>query len=838
MISDFNEPGLTDKQVFASREKYGYNRLNAKKHYYFLESIVSLAKEPMVILLIVTSSVYFIVGKTGDGIFMASAILLVSAISLYQESRSRNALTKLKSLTQPNAKVIRNGSIAEIKSEELVVGDYLVAEEGTSVSADGIIVHANDFSVNESILTGESLTVYKNGSGPDNKIFAGTNVVSGLAIAVISETANETRLGKIGKSLENIKEEKTPLEIKINDFVKKMVIGGAVVFVFVWVVNYLGTRQLIDSILKALTLAMSILPEEIPVAFTTFMALGAWRLMKMGILAKKIKTVETLGSATVICTDKTGTITENKMTLASFFTLDTDKISTLKDKLTGSENELITLAMWASEPIPFDPMEIALHNAYAAVMADDERLSFKLIHEYPLGGIPPMMTHVFEDNTGRRIIAAKGAPEALLNVSKLSVEEQQRVEEVIITLASKGYRLLGVAETSYVGNDFRDKQEQYQFHFKGIVAFYDPPKENIPSVLQQFYEAGIAVKIVTGDNAATTHAIAKQVGFKGLDANISGDELMKLPDAEIQEVVSKINIFTRMFPEAKLKVINALKANNEIVAMTGDGINDGPALKAAHIGIAMGKKGTEIAKQAASLILLEDDLSKMLDAVAMGRRIYANLKKAIQYIISIHIPIILTVVLPLALRWVYPNIFSPVHIIFLELIMGPTCSIIFENEPMEKNTMLQNPRPFSTAFFSWHELTISIIQGIAITLGTLSVYQYAVHQSFNEPITRTMVFTVLISANIFLTLVNRSFYFSIFTTMKYKNILLVLIVGITVTISGLLLFIKPLTIFFEFETLNLIQLSISIGIGFLSVIWLEIAKWIMRMKHLTHINRM
>jgi Ca2+-transporting ATPase len=312
---------------------------------------------------------------------------------------------------------------------------------------------------------------------------------------------------------------------------------------------------------------------------------------------------------------------------------------------------------------------------------------------------------------------------------------------------------------------------------------------------------------------------------------------MKLSDAQLQERVLDTHVFTRVFPDAKLKIINALKANKEIVAMTGDGVNDGPALKAAHIGIAMGKKGTEIARQAASLILLEDNLSKMVDAIAMGRRIYTNLKKAIQYIISIHIPIILTVFIPLVLGWVYPNIFSPIHIIFLELIMGPTCSIIYENEPMEKNTMIQNPRPFTTTFFNWKELTTSIIQGLMITIGTLLTYQYAVHEGLNESLTRTMIFTVLISANIFLTLVNRSFYYSISTTIKYKNNLVLLIISITIAIVGLLLFVKPFTKFFEFEHLNLSQLSFSIGTGFLFVIWYEVIKWKKRAKKKQLISR-
>jgi P-type Ca2+ transporter type 2C len=830
-VNNFNIQGLTDEQVLAARTKYGSNRLAYKKENGFLDALKSLAKEPMVVLLLVASTIYFISGNTGDGIFLAAAIVLVATISLYQDSRSRNALEKLKDFTQPMCKVIRNGSVVEIKSEDLVVGDSLMVEEGNSIAADGVIVHSNDFSVNESILTGESLSVYKDQSKEDNVIYLGTTVASGLAIVTISAIGNETKLGKIGKSLESIKEEKTPLELQIGNFVKWMVFAGAVVFIIVWVINYFQSHDVLDSLLKSLTLAMSILPEEIPVALTTFMALGAWRLMKMGIVVKQMKTVETLGSATVICTDKTGTLTENKMSLAKLFALATQTISDAEKVMGDAEREMVRLAMWASEPIPFDPMEVALHHAYTKSILPDERPDYKMVHEYPLGGKPPMMTHLFENNSGMRIIAAKGAPEALMNVSNLTTEEIQQIENAIKTLATDGYRVLAVGESTFTGNHYPATQQEFKFAFKGLVAFYDPPKKNIQSVLENFYKAGIAVKIVTGDNAATTTAIAKQIGFRGFEKSISGDELVKLSDTELQQVVLDTNVFTRMFPDAKLKIINALKATSQIVAMTGDGVNDGPALKAAHIGIAMGKKGTEIAKQAASLILLEDDLSKMVDAVAMGRKIYTNLKKAIQYIISIHIPIILTVFIPLALGWLYPNIFSPIHIIFLELIMGPTCSIIYENEPMEENLMMQKPRPLTTTFFNWRELTTSIIQGLMITVGTLIMYQYALSQGLNESLTRTMVFTVLISANVFLTLVNRSFYYSIFTTIKYKNNLVLLVISITLVLTGLLIYVKPIAEFFAFESLNGLQLSLCMGIGFLSVLWFEGVKWRKRILH-------
>lgn len=828
--NQFNIKGLDSEQVNLSREKFGRNKLDYKKENTFLDVLLRIVKEPMTILLMVASSIYFISGETGNGIFMVVAILFITSISLYQDSRSKNALEKLKDLSQPHCKVIRNGTLEEIKSEELVVGDFLLVEEGTLITADGTIVQSNDFSVNESILTGESLAVFKDKDKEDNFIYSGTIVSSGLAIAKITSIGNETKLGKIGKSLESISEEKTPLEIQVFNFVKWMAIVGAIVFVLVWVINYWQSQHILNSLLQSLTLAMSILPEEIPVAFTTFMALGAWRLMKVGIVVKQTKTVETLGSATVICTDKTGTITENKMSLAKLFVLKNNTIVSPEDTLNKSEKELITIAMWASEPIPFDPMEVALHEAYKDLKQNDERPNYKLVHEYPLDGKPPMMTHIFSESNGSKIIAAKGAPEALINVSNLNESEIQQIHSAIELLATEGYRVLGVGVSNFEGVEYPAQQQDLPFEFKGIVAFYDPPKKNIQRVFEDFYTAGINVKIITGDNAATTASIAKQIDFKDYDKTISGDELMALSEKELQTRVMGTAIFTRMFPEAKLKIINALKANNQIVAMTGDGVNDGPALKASHIGIAMGKKGTEIAKQAASLILLEDDFSKMVDAVAMGRKIYTNLKKAIQYIISIHIPIILTVFIPLALGWIYPNIFSPIHIIFLELIMGPTCSIIYENEPMEPNTMAQKPKPLSTTFFKLKELSTSIVQGVFITVGTLSAYQFAVASDYNEAITRTMVFTVLITANIFLTLINRSFYYSILTTLKYKNNMILFIVFITVALLGLILYVRPLTAFFEFETLNSYQILISISIGFISVIWFEIVKVIKRIK--------
>jgi Ca2+-transporting ATPase len=816
--------GLSNEEVTSSRTKNGTNSLEHQERNHFLMSFLEMVKEPMFLLLVAAASIYYISGDYGDGIFMTVAIFLVAAISLFQEARSRNAIDALNKLSQPKSKVIRNSEFAEIPSEEIVLGDFIQVEEGTFIPADAIIIQSNDFSVNEAILTGESLSIFKNETSEIKQVFQGTIVATGMAICEVTAIGNQTSLGKIGKSLEEIQEEKTPLQIQINNFVKKMSIIGLVIFAIVWGLNYYHSKSILDSLLKALTIAMSVIPEEIPVAFASFMALGAWRLMKMGIITKQTKTVETLGSATVICTDKTGTITENKMSLAQLYVFKSDAIVDTKIKLNTEAEEVLSYTMWSSEPIPFDAMEIAIHEAYTKLESVDERPNFKLVHEYPLGGKPPMMTHIFEDSKGTKIIAAKGAPEAIIAVSQLSESEKKQILVAIEKMANEGYRILGVGVAEFSGTNYPKTQQEFKFSFKGLVAFYDPPKANIQEVFETFYKAGIQLKIVTGDNAQTTSTIAKLVGFKDADKVLNGDELMAMDEATLKVKVMETAIFTRMFPEAKLKIIQALKDNNQIVAMTGDGVNDGPALKSAHIGIAMGKKGTEIAKQAANLILIDDDFAKMTDAIAMGRKIYLNLKKAIQYIISIHIPIILVVFIPLALGWIYPNIFTPVHIIFLEIIMGPTCSIIYENEPMERNLMLEKPRPLTTTFFNLKEITISIIQGLVITLGLFFMYQYCIQEGFSEIYTRTSIFLTLIASNIFLTLENRSFYYSIFTTIRYKNNLVLIIIGLTMVLTSLLLFVPVFSKFFLFEMVDYEQIGLSILIAFVSVMWMEVYK--------------
>ncbi len=822
--------GLNEEALNQSREKYGFNRMGSYGSSTWVTLLIDIVKEPMLILLIVVSIIYLVIGNYGDAVFMFAATVAVSLISFYQDNRSREALKEIEKLNEPLSTVIRDSKIIKIPTQEIAVGDLCITEEGKMVNADGRIVHSNDFAVNEASLTGESFSVFKDKDSENNKVYSGTITVSGLAVFEVEKIGKETRMGKIGESVTTIKEESSPLQTQIRKFVRGMAVIGVAVFVLVCIVRYIDTRDFFKSLLNGLTLAMSVLPEEIPVAFTTFMALGAWKLMKEGIIIKRSSIVETLGSTTVICADKTGTITENSMQLKYLY-----DFSTLQSYDANSFGEphlstLIEYAMWSSEPVPFDPMEKTLHNVYEQTQGKDARTDFRMIHEYPLDGKPPMMTHLFENGEGERIIAAKGAPESILSVCDLTDEKKEVIRDQVKDFGKEGLRILGVAKAVFEGNDFPEKQQDFKFGFLGLVAFYDPPKAGIQEVFQRIYEAGIKVKIITGDNSETTRAIARQAGIINASDCLEGNDILNYSQNELDDAVEKTTLFTRMFPEAKLTVVNTLKRKGEIVAMLGDGVNDAPALKAAHIGVAMGHKGTEIAKAAASLVITNDDLGKLVTGIEAGRRIYANIKKAIQYIISIHIPIILAVSLPLFLGWVYPQIFSPVHVIFLELVMGPTCSIVYENEPIEKNAMKRGPRALTNTFLNWRELTISIIQGLVITAGVLFIYQWSVANGGNEEKTRAMVFSTLIISNIVLSFENRSFYSSILESFTKRNPLLFGITSLTFLLLILILFEKRFASFFSVTQLSLNEFGMVFFTGIVSVVWFEVYKLFNRKK--------
>ena len=476
-------------------------------------------------------------------------------------------------------------------------------------------------------------------------------------------------------------------------------------------------------------------------------------------------------------------------------------------------------------------MEISIHQIYGQVVKNDQRQKFKMVAEYPLAGQPPLMTHVFEGENKQQIIAVKGGVEGVIRQSDLTEPEKEVIMKQYTSLAERGFRVLGVAEGGFY-KSLPSLQSDFRYHFLGLIAFYDPPKININKTITSFYKAGIDIKMITGDHAATAISIAKQVGIKNHGLYLDGDEIVHTDITLLQQKVKEVNVFTRMFPDAKLRIIESLKLNGEIVAMTGDGVNDGPALKSAHIGVAMGRSGSEVAKNAASLILMDDDLRWMVDAIALGRRIYENLKKAIRYIISIHIPVILIVAVPLLFSWVYIDIFTPVHVVFLELIMGPTCSIAFENEPIEKNSMSRPPAKRNGNLFSLKELSLSIIQGLIITISCLGVGYFYMEQGYTEGFVRTVIYSTLIFSNIFLTLVNRSFYFSLFTTLKFKNNLLSIILIISFFFLILTIYVRPVRELFDFVEIDISRLLFCGGIAFVGVMWIELYKYFIRRKDL------
>ncbi|MBP8066560.1 MAG: HAD-IC family P-type ATPase, partial [Flavobacterium sp.] len=468
--------GLSDEEVKKSQNEFGYNQIDSrpKSSWYYL--LLDILKEPMLLLLIAVSVIYVIVGNYTEALFMFGAIIAVSAISFYQDNRSKKALEALEKLNEPLSTVIRNREVLQIATSEIAVGDLCIIEEGKMINADGNIMHSNDFSVNEASLTGESYSVFKSSDTKDSNVYSGTLVVSGLAVIKVTAIGKNTRLGKIGQSLQQINEEISPLQQQITRFVKIMAFIGVAVFLMVWIYSFFKTGSIIESLLTGLTLAMSVLPEEIPVAFTTFMALGAWKLMREGIIIKQSSVVETLGSTTVICTDKTGTITENTMHLKQLYDFNSDKTYDEESFNETSLSELISFAMWSSEPVPFDPMEKTIHNIYEQTQANDRRNEFQMIHEYPLDGKPPMMTHLFENDSKERIIAAKGAPEAILAVSNLSDQEKEALRKKIQAFGQEGYRILGVAKSAFKGHNFPEKQQDFTFDFLGFTVFYDPPK--------------------------------------------------------------------------------------------------------------------------------------------------------------------------------------------------------------------------------------------------------------------------------------------------------------------------------------------------------------------------
>ncbi len=823
---------ISDSNIFAGLKKselpgliaqFGKNIFKQEKHDKFFRIIWDVLKEPMFLMLFAACALYFILGKSGEGLLMLAAMFFVAAISVYQELKSSRALEALKQYTEPRITVIRDGSEQLILSEDILPGDIMILEEGNKIPADAIVMQANDLTVNESILTGESAPVDKNIFAGFEKLFQGTTINSGKCYARVTTTGNRTMLGKLGKTVSAINSSKTLLQKQIGRFVIIMAVFGFTAFLMIWLINYFKSGDLPQSLLLGLALAMSAVPEEIPVAFSSFMALGAVKMARLGIITRQAQTIENLGAVSVICLDKTGTITENKMHVKKIYDFETKIIADLDQEKLLQKFNVLRYARLASEKEPFDAMEKAIVEAFQNHIPENDYETLAMIHEYPLSGKPPMMTHVYLSGD-TQLIVAKGAPERILRICMMERHEKNEAEKIVQEMASSGYRILGVCSVINHSGPYPEKQDDFNWKFEGLIALYDPPKINVNDVFAKWYQAGINIKLLTGDFAETAINIAGRSGIDNYEKFITGEEVMQQNQTELAETVKNINIYTRMFPVAKLKVVDTLKKNEEIVAMTGDGVNDGPALKSAHIGIAMGNKGSEIAKEAADLIITDDNLEKITDAIEHGRKIYSNFKKAIRYIISIHIPIILTASLPLILGWKFSNIFTPIHIIFLELIMGPTCSIFYEREPVEPDIMNKPPRVRSRNIFSWKELFLSVIQGLVIALGLLAFYYYFMHHGYNVEYVRTVIFTTLVLSNISLTFVNRSFEETFRKTIHYKNSLVPYVLLISAIFLFSIYFIEPLQFLFQMTHISALHYSICIANSLFCTGWFELYK--------------
>jgi Ca2+-transporting ATPase len=823
MMVTTRQLGLDENEVPLLQKKYGKNIFRFKRTWRIIHILRDVVVEPMFGLLIVACSLYFILGKHDEGIMMIVAMGFVGGISAYQEAKSSKALEALRQFTKPKVIVVRSGEERVIDSADLVPGDVVILSEGDKVPADAIILKQNDFTVNESIITGESFPAEKSEAENNNRLYQGTTVNSGQCYARVTDIANSTVLGKLGKSVTAYDAQRTLLQAQINRFVKRLALFGFSAFVLILFFNYLNSQNAATSLLYALTLAMAVIPEEIPVAFSSFMALGAFHMAKLGIISRQPQTVENLGAITVICLDKTGTITENVMQVKVAYDYGSDSLIDLDEIKQMPGIRVLQYAALASETSPFDSMEKAIWKAYEEHAPKGLTLQHDIIYEYPLEGRPPMMTHVYQGED-RKIVAGKGAAERILNICKLDLNEKEKIANQIKKIAQKGFRILGIASAEHFSGPYPENQEDFNWKFEGFLGLYDPPKRNISGVFKKFYDAKITVKLITGDFPETALNIAGQVGMFHTQKYYTGEQIMRMDENELREAVKAVNIFARMFPEAKLKIIEALKKNNEIVAMTGDGVNDALALKSAQIGIAVGEKGIEIARQAADLILTSDDLDKIAQAIEQGRKIFGNLKKAIRYIISIHIPIILTASLPLLLGWKYPNIFTPIHIIFLELIMGPTCSIFYEREPAQKDIMFHAPRNRNEGLFSKNELLVSIIQGLLIAAGILTLYHTYIQNDLPLREVRTIVFTTLILSNIFLTFVNRSFSVPIFLVLGSKNNLAIPVLALSILFLCAFLLIPFIRNLFELASISLMNFACCLGTALVAVGWFEIYK--------------
>ncbi|HWQ64665.1 MAG TPA: cation-translocating P-type ATPase [Methanospirillum sp.] len=845
--------GLSSEQAAEKIRAEGYNELPETQKHGIPGIILEVVKEPMFILLVASGLIYFFLGDVTEGIMLMSFVFVIIGITVYQEQKTEKALEALRNLSSPRALVIRDGEQKRIAGREVVTGDILILSEGDRVPADGILLSSNHISVDESLLTGESVPVRKipwvegqteqHPGGDDLPfIYSGTMVVQGQGLAEVRSTGPRTEMGKIGTVLQTVGRDDTRLKTEISWMVKTIATVGLFLCLIIVVVYGFTRGDWISGLLAGITLAMAILPEEFPVVLTIFLALGAWRISQKQVLTRNVPAIETLGSATVLCVDKTGTLTLNKMTVQTFFAegviCDHDPIGA--NSVPDICHELSEYAILACKKDPFDPMEKALIQLSDGDFGKTEHIhtGWDLIVEYPLSPVLLAMSNVWRSPDGNEfIIASKGAPEAIADLCHLPEPDREMLAGQINTLAAKGLRILGVAKASFVLSELPDGQHDFEFKFLGLIGFADPIRPGIPEAVAECHSAGIRVIMITGDYPLTARSIAQQIGLQHADECITGSELEQIPEPELKDKIRTATLFARAVPEQKLRIVNALKANHEVVAMTGDGVNDAPALKSADIGIAMGGRGTDVAREASSLVLLDDNFTSIVSAVRLGRRIYDNLKKAMAYIFSIHVPIAGMSLIPVLFN--LPLILMPVHIVFLELIIDPACSVVFESEKEESNVMNRPPRQKDERLFTRKTLFLSLLQGFVVLAVVFLVYLSAISRGLNEEEVRTLTFTTIVIANLLLILTNRSWSETMFQTIQTPNKAMGWVFAGTLIGLALILIIPSLQNLFRFAPISLDELIVCVLAGVVSVLWFEVYKvWNSRHKRKEETERL
>ena len=817
--------GLTADQAHELLRREGPNAVPASARRSLLAASLSVLREPMFGLLVLAAGIYLVLGDVHEALVLGISIVVVLAITVGQEHRTERALDALRDLSSPRALVVRDGVEQRIAGIDVVRGDIVVVSEGDRVPADARLIYAHELQVDESLLTGESMPVRKTVAA-GLLIYSGTLVVSGRARAVVVATGARTELGRIGGMLQSISTEKTTLERETARTVKVLGTIALLLCVALAALYYVIRGEALAGVLAGLTLAMAIIPEEFPVVLTVFLAIGAWRIARRGVLTRRMPAVETLGAATVLCVDKTGTLTEGRMAVAEIYTAGSWR--TVADARHPADIRVLGSAVLACELEPFDPMDRAILDIAQRIAPEAVafRRTWRLEKDYGLDPQLLAMCHAWRDTDGALRIALKGAPENVLGICGMSDSDRQAAAAEAARAAERGLRVLGVAEARCDRSKLPEHPSAFSFRWVGFVALADPLRESVPAAVRECRRAGVRVVMITGDYPVTALAIARQAGLSVDAGVVTGRELSGLDDMQLAQLVRRASVFARILPEQKLRLVTAYKSAGEVVAMTGDGVNDAPALRAANIGVAMGKRGTDVAREAAALVLIEDDFGAMVETVRLGRRIYENIRNAMRYLLAVHVPIAGMSFVPLLFGW--PLLLFPVHVVFLEFIIDPACSVVFEAEPSEKDSMSKPPRDPREPLFSPEVLVSAIVIGVTALAAVAAAYGWALRAGYGEHEVRATGFAAVVFTNLFLIFAMRSSDRPVFRMLKDSSRALVWVIAGTVAALALALYVPPIAEIFSVSAPGLEQLVVAIAAGAIALITVECLKLLRR----------